>query len=137
MLGQEGMPGLCPQLEEVVGRVEGAQRWGHFLAADSRTAQEFRQSWESLTHEARDIWTALGEEQEGVLSVAVESAGGESVTGCTRKMAVQQLEKLRHQLVTKALENHPDQQARPVMAFQTLVTTSVLAPGCWPPQAQN
>ena len=117
--------------------MEGAQRWDHFLAEDSRTAQELRQSWECLTHEARDIWAALGEEQEGVLSVAVESAGGESVTGCTRKMAVQQLEKLRHQLVTKALENHPDQQARPVMAFQTLVTTSVLAPGCWPPQAQN
>ena len=81
--------------------MEGAQRWDHFLAEDSRTAQEFRQSWESLTHEARDIWTALGEEQEGVLSVAVESAGGESVTGSTRKRAVQQLEKLRHQLLTK------------------------------------
>ena len=100
--------------------MEGAQRWGHFLAADSRTAQEFRQSWESLTNEARDIWTALGEEQEGVLSVAVESAGGESVTGSTRKMAVQQLEKLRHQLLTKALEDHPDQQARPVMAFPNI-----------------
>ena len=120
MLGQEGERGLCPQLEEVVGRVEGEQRWDTFLAAGSRTAREFQQCWESLTHEARDISVALGEEQEGVLAKPVQSAGGDSVSGSTRKLAVQQLEKLRHTLLTKALEEHPDQLARPVMAFPNI-----------------
>ena len=42
------------------------------------------------------------------------------MSGGTRKLAVQQLEKLRHTLLTKALEEHPDQLARPVMAFPNI-----------------
>ena len=63
------------------------------------------------------IWGFLGDEQEGVLAQPVESAGGKSVSGSTRTLAVQQQEKLRHKVLIKVLENHPDQLVRPVMAF--------------------
>ena len=50
----------------------------------------------------------------------MESAGGANVSGCTRREVVQQLEALRHQVLTKALENHPDRLARPVMAYPNI-----------------
>jgi hypothetical protein len=62
MLGQAGKPGVCPQLEEVIGRVEGERRWTQFLEAGLQTAIEFRQSWETLAGEAWESWQFLGKE---------------------------------------------------------------------------
>ena len=120
MLGQAGTPGVCPQLQEVIGRIEGEWRWTEFLEARSRTAREFQHSWEPLTEEARKSWQFLGKEPEGVLAKPAESAGGERVSGATRRMAVQQLEALRHQVLTRVLEDHPDPLVRPVMAYPNI-----------------
>ena len=73
------------------------------MEAGSTTATEIQHSWEVLTGEARDSWQFLGKEPEGVQAKPAESAGGESVSGATRRMAVQQLEALRHQVLTRAL----------------------------------
>ena len=70
---------LCPLLEEVIGRVSGQQRWENFLAAGSRTAQEFSQAWDELTREASEIFTFLHEEPSGPLAVPVAEAGGRSL----------------------------------------------------------
>ena len=106
MLGQDGKPGLCPQLGGLVGRIEGPQRWSHFLEARSRTSQEFSEAWTSLSEEAASIYRYLGKEPTGVLAQTVAAAGGESVSGSTRRMIVEQRESLRHQLLTKALASH-------------------------------
>ena len=52
---------VSPLLREAVGGMEGQQRWGEFLAADSRTAREFREAWVSLSAEATATWAYLGE----------------------------------------------------------------------------
>ena len=120
MLGQEGKPGICPQLQEVVGRVEGEDRYQHFLAAGSRTAREFEASWNSLAREAGEICHVLGKEVEGPLAKEVVSAGGKSSDGSTRRLVVEQRESLRHQLLSKALAEHQDRQARPVTVFPNI-----------------
>ena len=111
---------LCPQLEEVIGRVTGRERWGAFLRAGSRTAQEFNQAWTALTNEANNIFTYLEEEPSGSLAVTAAEAGGHSTDGSTRTNVVHQREMLRYKLMAKALTNFPDRQARPVTAFQNI-----------------
>ena len=77
LVGVEGEEPICPQLEAVVGSVEGPQRWVDFLARGSRTALEFRQSWDSLTSsEARNIWRFLGKEPTGRGIVRSSGGGG-------------------------------------------------------------
>ena len=56
---------LCPQLEEVIGRLTGEQRWSRFLEAGSRTSKEFQEAWLTLTAEAISIFNFLEEEPSG------------------------------------------------------------------------
>ena len=56
MVGSGGQPGLCTQLQGLVGRVQGPLRWQQFLAADSRTSQEFARCWTSMVDEASEIF---------------------------------------------------------------------------------
>ena len=62
----------------------------------------------------------LGEELEGVLAMAVEGVGEDSTDGSTRRKVVEQREKMRGSVLGKALELHPDQLARPVLAWPQL-----------------
>ena len=59
---------LCPQLEVVIKRVTGQERWRTFLQAGFRRAQEFGQAWAAMTGEAT-IFTFLEEEPSGPLAV--------------------------------------------------------------------
>jgi len=120
LAAREGEAGLCPQLRDLVGRVEGPQRWRQFLAAGSRTSQEFSQCWESMAEEASHICNYLGKEFVGAMSEPLVSAGGESCNGSTRRLIVEQRESLRHQLLMKALAQHPHRQARPVTVYQNM-----------------
>ena len=106
-------------------RIEGGNRWETFLAADSRTAIEFRQAWSSLQLEAEQSCLYLGKEFEG--EVGVESAGQDKTDGSTRRAVVQAREVLRHQVMTLALERHTDRTARPVTVFQNFDKLS----GAW------
>ena len=82
-------------------------------------------AWEHLTSEAKHIWEYLGEEPAGPLSARVEEAGGESRDGSTGAKVVEQREALRHQLLSKALSQHPDRSARPVTAYQNIADDKV------------
>ena len=111
---------VSPLLREAVGSMEGQHRWAEFLAADSRTAREFREAWVSLSAEAAATWAYLGEEPSGPLSAAVEVVGGSSVDGSTRSRIVQQREAMSHELLTLALARHRDREARPVTVYQNI-----------------
>ena len=100
--------------------MNGQQRWEGFLAAGSRTAQEFRQAWEELTSEASEIFTFLQEEPSGLLAAPVAEAGGMNLDGSTRAKVVQQREMLRYKLMAKAIPAYPDRNARPCFAFQNI-----------------
>ena len=84
-----GEEGICPQLGEVVGVVEGHNRWGTFLASDCRTAQEFNRSWGSMRLEAQECSVYLGKGLGGEL-VAVSDRAGDDKTDGTRRAVVQQ-----------------------------------------------
>ena len=120
MVGWEGQSGLCCQLRDFVGQVEGQHRWRQFLAAESRTSKEFFHSWQTLSVEASQICNFLGKEFTGPLAEPVEGAGGESSSGATRRLVVEQQESLRYQLLTLALGRHHDRQARPVTVYQNV-----------------
>ena len=76
--------GICPQLEDQVGRIEGGNRWGTFLAVNSLTTHEFKQAWSSLQAEAEQSFNYLGMELEGDLGVLVEKAGQDRTDGRER-----------------------------------------------------
>ena len=118
--GEDEAACLSPVLEEVIGQVQGGRRWADFLAAGSRTALEFQSSWQALTTEASNIWQYLEEGEIGPLAARVEDAGGLRTDGSTRGSVVQQLEGLRHKLLSKALGDHLDREARPVTLFQNV-----------------
>jgi hypothetical protein len=114
-------------LEEVIGRIEGSDRWQHFLDSNCRTAREFHQSWGSIRLEVASCFNFLGREMDGPMMARVGSAGGESTDGSTRRAVTQQREHLRHCAITEALTHHPDRLARPVTAFQNFDKLS----GAW------
>ena len=90
-------------------------RWGPLLQSGCRTGLELARAWELIQVEARGLVNFLEEDLEGTLGVT--GVGEGSVTGSTRKKVVEQREKLRGAVLSKALENHPDRHARPVMVW--------------------
>ena len=76
--------GIRFQLEDQVGRIEGGNRWGTFLAVNSLTTHEFKQAWSSLQAEAEQSFNYLGMELEGDLGVLVEKAGQDRTDGRER-----------------------------------------------------
>ena len=125
MVTSDGDRGICPELEDVCGVVEGEERWKDFLEGGSQTAREFSASWELLSTEAKNIWEALGKEPFGALSIEVDCAGGSSVDGSTRKLVQQQIEGLRFELLGWALKNHHDRNARPTRVFKDIADDKV------------
>lgn len=61
---------------------------------------------------------------DGPLSVAVEGLGEDSLDGSTRRKVQEQREQLQAAVLAKALENHHDQQARPVWVYPQLYKLS-------------
>ena len=122
-----GEEGICSLLEDQVGRVQGLNRWETFLTAGSRTAHEFSRAWITLQQEAEQCCTFLGKQLEGELHASTESAGLDRTDGSTRSLIVQQRESLRHEVMTLALQRHPEREARPVTVFQNFDKLS----GAW------
>ena len=124
---------LAPHLREVIGGIEGQNRWADLLAARSRTAREFQTSWEALRAEAVATWQYLEEEPGGALSARLEEVGGSCVDGSTCSKLVQQREGMRHLLLMKALKRHPDKEARPVTVFPNIAEDKCAGSGYWQP----
>ena len=68
------------------------------------------------TQEAAEASRYLGEDLEGVLAERVEGVGQEA-KGCIRQKITEQVETRRGRLLLKALEQHPDREARPVFSW--------------------
>ena len=77
MVGLGGQPAIAPQLEEIVGKVEGQNRWCTFLGAGSRTAKEFLEpcapyprkqqtSGGSLDRNPQELWQSQQPVQGGL-----------------------------------------------------------------------
>ena len=82
-----------------------------------RAGVELAIAWEIIQTEARGLVDFLGEELEGSLAVKETGVGQGSVNGSTRKKVVEERDNLRGAVLVKALDNYPDRQARPVMAW--------------------
>ena len=97
--------------EEVKG---DGTRWQTLLQSGCRTGAELASSWDTLQSEARDYCEYLGKDFEDPLSGTVESVGYGSTDGSTRGKLVRQREEFRGAALSRALELHYDQHARPV-----------------------
>ena len=70
-----------------------------------------------MQREAQEATTYLETELTGTLSAPVAGLGNGCKTGHTRALLVEQREELRAKVLAKALKEHGDQSARPVLAF--------------------
>ena len=116
-----GEAGICPQLTQVLGDMSmPASRWEGMVASNSRTGMEFAAAWQTLRQEAAESSQYLGKELDGLLASEVQAAGLGSEDGSTRRKITIWLEDVRAAVLTKALEQYPDQTARPVWVHPQL-----------------
>ena len=73
MVGSDEEEGICPQLENIVGHIQGDKRWSDFLWSGSKTSTEFNWAWGTLTSEAKNIWPLLDKEPDGALQYRMGS----------------------------------------------------------------
>jgi hypothetical protein len=101
----------------VLGDMSSADtRWRDLIGSGCRTGTELQQAWRALLEEALQSSQYLGRYIEGPPQTGVEAAGDGREDGSTRRMITTWLEETRSAVLSKALEEHPDQSARPVWA---------------------
>ena len=112
---------MCRQLEPVLGELHlgsKTDRWATLLSfQDVRTGREMTAAYNTLQQEARECCIFLEEDLEGPLAIPLVALGEGCETGYTRKLLVQQRERLRAAVLSRALELYPDQTARPVWVY--------------------
>ena len=120
-----GETGVCRQLEHLLGGgTEGARWWRHLLESDTRTGREFRDAWDHLRHEAEQCTDYLGKELSGAMGMGPDIAAELPEGGSSRQIVTEQREELREAVLREALLRHPDQTARPTIAYPQLDKTS-------------
>ena len=72
-----GNQGICKQLEDDIGSMEGAFKWQTLLEGESRTGKEFREAWASLQGEAQHCADFLSDELGAPLSEEAARVGSE------------------------------------------------------------
>ena len=77
-------------------------------------------AWTLLREEATQSSQYLDKELEGPLMVEVEGAGEGRVDGSSRRLITTWIEDTRAAVLKKALENHPNQSARPAWVHPQL-----------------
>ena len=113
-----GAKAICPQLAHLLGSMDDPQqRWQILLASGCRTGQELREAWDTLQKEAKAMSEFLGANLEEPLCTPTEGLGEGSLDGTTRKRILEQMEMLKGSVLTKALQHHPNQMARPVKVW--------------------
>ena len=116
-----GEGGICPQLSQTLGDMSmPASRWEGMVRSNSRTGMEFAAAWQTLRQEAAESSQFLGKELDGLLASEVQAAGLGSEDGSTRRKITIWLEDIRSAVLMKALEQYPDQTARPVWVHPQL-----------------
>ena len=89
-------------------------RWSSVLGSGCREGAELTRAWNMLTKEATEASEWLGVETEHVFTIPLPGLGEGSVTGKTRGEIVTAREKIRAQLLSKALTLYQPRKARPV-----------------------
>ena len=113
-----GVKGICPQLAHLLGSMEdSSQRWRLLYDSGCRTGQELQLTWETLQGEALSLCDYLGQDLDVPLAMSADAIGEGSIDGSTRKRITEQREMLWGSALSKALETHPNQLARPVMVW--------------------
>ena len=119
--------GVCPQLTDITGGEETygqdadhSTRWRLLVQSGCRCGRELEAAWNLLQTEAQQCTAYLGCELEGVLAQPVMAAGNGSTTGSTRRLVTEQREQLRGAVITRALQQHGDQRARPCIVWPQL-----------------
>ena len=97
-----------------------ANRWQQLLSNGCRTAGELSRAWGCLRQEAVESSLYLEKDLDGLLVKEVEGAGDGSIDGSTRRKVTTWLEDTRNSVLVKALQNFPDQSARPVWVHPQL-----------------
>ena len=90
-------------------------RWEVLISSGCRLGQEFLRAWGVLRLEASQCAVWLDDELDGALAQPVGGAGMGCVTGATRKLVVEQLERLWGKVLKTAIDNHADRRVRPVI----------------------
>ena len=90
------------------------------LDSGCRTGKEFASAWLILRQEASQSCTYLGNELEGPLAAEVQGAGDGNEDGSSRRKITTWLEDTRARVLTRALEQYPDQKARQVWVHPQL-----------------
>ena len=93
-------------------------RWSSVLGSGCREGAELTRAWNMLTKEATEASEWLGVETEHVFTIPLPGLGEGSVTGKTRGEIVTAREKIRAQLLSKALTMYQPRKARPVTAWK-------------------
>ena len=99
------------------GLQDGDTRGHHLLQSGARTGAELARAWDLLSVEARQHCDFLGREVESPLAADVVAAGDGCTDGGTRSRIVEQLERLRCDVLTEGLQRLPDKKARPAWAW--------------------
>ena len=121
-----GPEGFCPQLEEFIGGLEsfgeaagqaGVGRWEHLLQHGQRVGEEVRRTWEELRLEATQSATWLEGDLGGALAARVEEFGAEQTKEGVRRQIQEEREQTRGKVLSKGLDEHHDQEARPCWSW--------------------
>ena len=116
-----GEEGVCRKLEHLLGGGgEGTQWWRHLLDSDTCTGREFHECWNFLQQEARECSEYLGRELDGTISAGPDIAAELREGGSSRQLLTEQREELREAVLREALLRHPNQTARPAIAYPQL-----------------
>ena len=79
-------------------------RWQVFITSGCRLVQEYRDAWEALKLDAEQCGEWVGEELEGGLAAPVSGVDKGCTTGATRKVVVEQMEKLWGKVLKKVVD---------------------------------
>ena len=116
-----GQKGICPQLSHLVGDLgDVASRWQPLIQSGCRTGKELHDVWSSITTEMSESAAFLAEELDDMFILPVEAVGDGRTDGSTRGLLTEKRETVRARVLKKALENFPDQTARPVLSLPQL-----------------
>ena len=113
-----------PGLDEIFGG-EGAwgenadtmTRWAPLLASGQRDGAELWSAWEAMQQEAQQSAAFVGDPLEGALAVDVAGAGGDHFLPVRQRLTAER-EKMRGKVLLRALELHPQREARPVWSWE-------------------
>ena len=110
-----------PALGHLVAQHDSPEpRWAPLLVSECRTGKELTRAWEQLQQEAQVSADYLEEEVAVEFLLPVEGVGENRTDGTTRKIITERRDQTQGKVILKALENHPDRFARPVLVWRQL-----------------